>query len=202
MKKDAVTGLLIGVLKRWWCSLLLVPFVIYAVHQSYWTLRFNIFFAITYDFPFPVDIADVVISNFLLLVHEAGHTFFSVIGSRTVTILGGSLFEILLPVMILVYFIVNQKKTGIQLSCYLTGFAFLDVAAYVADAGARQLPLIGGLPKEAHDWYNLLTQWGMLEQDSGIAVVLATVGGVFFLTALGLPLFYREYEEVNLELKI
>lgn len=191
-----------AILSQWWFSLLLVPLVIYSIHQTYWTLRFNIFFAITYDFPFPVNFVHFLIRNFLLIVHEAGHTFFSVLGNRTITILGGSLFEILLPAMILIYFFINRKKTGIQFASYLTGFAFLDVAAYVADAGARQLPLIGGLPKEAHDWHNLLYRWDALEYDLNVATVLAVTGGIFFMVALLYPFCYKKYNEVDIKLDI
>jgi hypothetical protein len=87
----------------------------------------------------------------LLIIHEAGHTFLGIFGWRTLTILGGSLWEVMLPVIILAYFWVDNSKTGIQLSLYLVGFSILQVAYYVADASARQLPLLGGLPKEAHD---------------------------------------------------
>ncbi|NGP76514.1 hypothetical protein G3570_07710 [Balneolaceae bacterium YR4-1] len=202
MDISRITSFLLPLFKKWWCSLLLLPFIIYSLHQAYWALRFNIFFSITYETPFPVNFIHFMLDNFLLIVHEAGHTFFSVFGIRTITILGGSLFEILLPVIIFVFFWFNKKKIGIQLSLYMVGFAFLQVAFYAADGGARQLPLIGGLSKESHDWYNLLSGWGMLESDMTIGVLLVITGGLCYLAALSVPLFFKKYESVSLDLEV
>ncbi len=202
MDTSHIKSVLGSILKKWWCSLLLLPFIIYSLHQAYWTLRFNIFFSVTYETPFPVNFIHFMLDNFLLIVHEAGHTFFSVFGVRTITILGGSLFEVLLPVVIFAFFWVNKKKIGIQLSLYLVGFAFLQVAFYAADGGARQLPLIGGLSKESHDWYNLLSGWGMLERDLTIGVLLTITGGLCYLAALTVPIYFKKYESVNLDLEV
>ena len=188
--------------KKWWCSLLLVPFVIYSLHQAYWSLRFNIFFSVSYETPFPVNFIHFILDNFLLIVHEAGHTFFSVFGIRTITILGGSLFEVLLPVIIFAFFWINKKKIGSQLSLYMVGFAFLQVAFYAADGGARQLPLIGGLSKESHDWYNLLSGWGVLERDMSVGITLVVIGALCYLAALLVPLYFKKYEEVSLDLEV
>lgn len=200
MDTSRITSFLLPLFKKWWCSLLLLPFIIYSLHQAYWALRFNIFFSITYETPFPVNFIHFMLDNFLLIVHEAGHTFFSVFGVRTITILGGSLFEILLPAIIFVFFWFNKKKIGIQLSLYMVGFAFLQVAFYAADGGARQLPLIGGLSKESHDWYNLLSGWGMLDSDLAIGVILTITGGMCYLAALLVPVYFRKYESVSLDL--
>lgn len=202
MVSDAIKIHAGRLLKQWWCSLLLLPCVLYIIHQTYWTLRFNIFFAVSYTFPFPVNFINFLVSNFLLIVHEAGHTFFSVLGIRTVTILGGSLFEVLLPLMILGYNWFNNVKIGIQLSLYLTGFAFVKVAFYAADAGARQLPLIGGLSKEAHDWHNLLSGWGMLEYDLYVGILLVIFGGLCFIFALLIPAFFTNYRKAQLDLNL
>ena len=193
---------LFPLIKKWWCSLLLLPFIIYSLHQAYWTLRFNIFFSVTYETPFPINFIHFMLDNFLLIVHEAGHTFFSVFGVRTITILGGSLFEVLLPVIILSFFWINKKKVAIQLSLYMVGFAFLQVAFYAADGGARQLPLIGGLSKESHDWYNLLAGWGMLDSDITVGVFLVITGALCYLAALLVPLYFKKYESVRLDLEV
>ena len=202
MDTSHVKAILLSLLKKWWCSLFLLPFVIYSLHQAYWTLRFNIFFSVTYETPFPVNFIHFLLDNFLLIVHEAGHTFFSIFGIRTITILGGSLFEIMLPLLILGYFWFNKMKIGIQLSLYMVGFAILQVAFYAADGGARQLPLIGGLSKESHDWYNLLAGWGMLESDLTLGVLLAVTGGLCYMAAFLVPLYFKKYESVNLDLEI
>jgi len=191
-----------SLIKKWWGSFFLLPFIIYSIHQCYWTLNYNIFFSISYEFPFPVNFIHFLLDNFLLIVHEAGHTFFGIAGFRTLTILGGSLFQILLSLLILAYTLVNRLKIGMQLSLYLTGFSFMGVAFYAADAGARQLPLIGGLSKESHDWYNLLSRWNLLDQDLTVAVILSAAGIICYLISLTVPLFFKKYGKTNIDLSV
>lgn len=188
--------------KRWCLSLVLIPFIVYKLHQAYWTLRYNIFFSFNYDFPFPVNIENIVLENFLLIVHEAGHTFMGILGNRTLTILGGSLYEIALPLIILGYFFFNRIFTGVQFGLYITGSAFISVAFYASDAGARQLPLIGNLGNEAHDWGNLLTSWNLLHYDSSIGIALAVTGAFCYVAALSVPLWMETYEAAEIDLDL
>ncbi|MDX1672318.1 MAG: hypothetical protein R3211_08245 [Balneolaceae bacterium] len=202
MRKEDFKDKAIGFIKKWWCSLLLLPFIYYTLHQIYWALRFNIHFAVNYNYPFPLNIFYFLIDNFLLIVHEAGHTFFSLFGVRFITILGGSLFQIILPLLILLYTWVNRKKIGMQLSLFLVGISWLDVAGYAADAGRRQLPLIGGLSKEAHDWYNMLYQLDMLEYDLTIGIIFVGIAIICYLLAIFIPVLVRDYKQVKLNLNI
>jgi len=202
MDRDKVKSHLQSFLKKWWCSLLLLPFVYYTILQMYWTLRYNIFFIMTFEFPFPINIIRFLIDNFLLIVHEAGHTFFGIFGVRFLTILGGSLFEILLTLGIFLFTLVNRKKIGMQLSLFLFAMSWFDVAAYAADGGARQLPLIGGLSKESHDWFNLLYRMGMLDNDIHFGLAFTIIGILCCLAALMVPLFFKDYEEAKLKLKL
>lgn len=189
-------------IKEWWASLLILPFVIYSIHHYYWALRYNIFFAVNYEYPFPLGILHFFIDNFLLITHEAGHTFFGIFGNRFITILGGSLFQIILPLLILAYCWINRKEIGMQFSLCLVGYSWLDVAGYAADGGARQLPLIGGLGKEAHDWYNLLVRMNALEHDISFGIAFMGIGIICYITALIIPLFYKDFKEVDLDLNM
>jgi hypothetical protein len=89
-----------------------------------------------------------------------------------------------------------------QFSLCLVGYSWLDVAGYAADGGARQLPLIGGLGKESHDWYNILTRIDALESDMTFALVFVVIGVFCYLWALVIPLLHKKYREVSLELDI
>ena len=140
--------------------------------------------------------------NFLLIVHEAGHTFFGLLGVRFITILGGSLFQILLPLAILAFCWFNRKYIGMQFALCLVGFSWLDVAGYAADGGARQLPLIGGLGKEAHDWYNLLVRMDALEHDITFALAFTAMGILCYLWAVLTPIIHKKYREVSLDLEL
>jgi len=192
----------LDVAKRWWLTVALIPFIASHLHQAYWTLRYNIFFSYNYDFPFPVNIENIIVRNFLLIVHEAGHTFTGILGNRTLTILGGSFYEILLPLIILAYLLFNKFIKGSQLGFYLAGSAWLSIAFYAADASARQLPLIGNLGDSAHDWGNLLTGWGLLQYDTTIGVVFALTGTACYAAALSVPFWMKTYEEADIELDL
>ncbi len=89
-----------------------------------------------------------------------------------------------------------------QFSLVLLGFSWLDVAGYAADGGARQLPLIGGLGKESHDWYNLLTQINILEHDLTFALCFVALGTICYLWALVIPLFPKQPAEVSIDLNL
>ena len=192
----------IDFLKKWWCTLLLLPFVYETLHQVYRALRYNIYFMITHEFPFPINIIHFFLDNFLLLVHEAGHTFFGILGIRFVTILGGSLFQILLPLAICVFTWINRQKIGMQLSLALVGLSWLDVAGYAADGGQQQLPLIGGLSKESHDWRNLLMDMNMIEYDLHFGIAFAVIGASCYLAALLVPLYFKKYALSEIDLSL
>ena len=202
MNSEKIKEQTLTFLKKWWASLLMLPFMFYSLHQIYWALNYNIFFAVNYSYPFPLSIVYLFVDTFLLIVHEAGHTFFGLLGFRFLTILGGSLFQILLPLAILGYCWINRKYIGLQFSYLLVGFSLLDVATYAADGSARQLPLIGGLGKESHDWYNLLVRMNALEYDFTIGIVFIGFGILCYMIALFSPLFYQKHERVDLELSL
>jgi hypothetical protein len=191
-----------AILKKWWLSVVMIPFIGYHIHQACLTLNDNIFFSISYSFPFPINIEKFLMTNLLLIVHEAGHTFFSVFGNRIVTISGGSLNEILFPAIILVYTLFNKLTKAAQVAFYMIGSAWFSVAFYAADASQRQLPLIGNLGKEAHDWHNLLRHWDILDKDGLIGIIFLSIGTVFYLIALSVPLWLRRTKRVYLDLNL
>lgn len=97
----------------------------------------------------------------LLYIHEAGHLFFSVFG-RTLSILGGSLLQVLVPVVW--YGVALRERSSLSnVALFFTGVSLVDVSIYVKDAAVLQLPLIGGLSKAHHDWRNLLRWWEMID---------------------------------------
>ena len=58
-----------------------------------------------------------------------------------------------------------------------------DVARYIGDARAQELPLLGG-EDSIHDWWYLLINWDLLPRDLTIARWVHFAGAVAFLTAL------------------
>ena len=104
-----------------------------------------------------------------LIFHEFGHLFFSAFG-RFMTILGGSLFQVLWPWTFLIAFLFKYRDTfAASLMLWWSGQSFVDLSPYIADAYYRGLPLVGGGGEESHDWGNLLTMTGLLESYMSIA---------------------------------
>ena len=138
--------------------------------------------------------------NVDLIFHEAGHMLFIPFG-RTMTILGGSLFQILLPLILMRAFLIKNKDGfGASISLWWVGQSTMDIAPYIADARALRLPLLGGGTGAdspgRHDWENLLRHWGLLEYDTDIAFVVDAVGSGVLLIALAwgaymLLIYYR-----------
>lgn len=126
--------------------------------------------------------------NVDLIFHEAGHVIFSPFG-RTSMILGGSLFQVLVPLVIVFAFLIaNRDGFGAAISLWWCGQSLMDVAPYIADARALRLPLLGGGTGAdspgMHDWANLLRPRGWLEYDIQIAAWVDTMGSGLILLGL------------------
>ena len=117
-----------------------------------------------------------------LAVHEAGHLVFSAFG-ETATVLGGSLFQVIVPAVFVGYFARTRQRYAAAATLSWVGVNLLNVARYVGDARAQQLPLLGG-EDSIHDWWYLLINWDLLRQDLVIARWVLFAGVVAFLSSL------------------
>ena len=117
-----------------------------------------------------------------LAVHEAGHLVFSAFG-ETLTILGGSAFQIMVPAAFVAYFARTRQRYAASVTMAWVGVNLLNVARYIDDARAQELPLLGG-EDTIHDWWYLLINWDLLPRDTVIARWVHFFGVVAFLTAL------------------
>jgi hypothetical protein len=94
--------------------------------------------------------------------HEYGHVMFGGFGTFWM-FLGGSLFQILLPLFPLAYFMIWQRDNfAASAMLWWSGQNFIDIAPYIADAQLRALPLTTG-SEDSHDWWNLLSMTGSLD---------------------------------------
>ena len=122
--------------------------------------------------------------------HEAGHVFFRPLGAF-MTSLGGTLGQLLMPlVAMLVLLLKTRDPFGAAVALWWLGENFLDIAPYINDARAGQLPLIGGnyghsSPYGFHDWEYILTETGLLHVDHQLAQASHTLGALIMLVALG-----------------
>ncbi|MBP8117252.1 MAG: hypothetical protein KAY09_05910 [Nitrospira sp.] len=144
--------------------------------------------------------------SFLHLVnlpfHEAGHVLFMPFG-RFMTILGGSLGQILMPLVCLGTFLFKTRDPfGGSVALWWTAENFMDVAPYINDARAMDLLLLGGFTGkevDAHDWNNLLTMLGWLQYDHGLAKLSYGIGTALMVLALlwGAMLLHRQYRRLD-----
>ena len=122
--------------------------------------------------------------NINLPFHEFGHLLFIPLG-EFMMILGGSLFQVLLPLLLTLVFVFKQKDTFAgSITLWWCGQSFIDVSPYIADAQYRSLPLVGGGGEESHDWGNLLTMLDALEHAPAVANASFTFGSFIILVAL------------------
>ncbi len=131
--------------------------------------------------------------------HEAGHLIFSPFG-RFMMILGGSLGQVLMPLICLGAFLIQTRDPfGASVALWWTAESLMDVAPYINDARDMELMLLGGVTgkeTDGHDWNNLLTMLGWLEWDHRLAHMTYTLGILLMLAsfAWGGWLLVRHYD--------
>jgi hypothetical protein len=121
-----------------------------------------------------------------LVFHEAGHVIFSPFG-RFMTVLGGSLFQCVLPVGIAIAFIRQHNPFGAAVCTWWAGENLIDVAPYIADARALQLVLLGGktgAEVQGHDWEYILATLGWMRFDRTLGLWSYRVGLLMMIGAI------------------
>lgn len=127
-----------------------------------------------------------------LAVHEAGHVVFGPLGDK-IGVFGGSLLQVLVPASFVAYFLFRQRDNfaASVITAWL-GASLGNVALYIGDARAQELPLLGG-ENVIHDWWYLLIEWDMLAQDVAIARWVRLASALAFgLAVAGSALAARE----------
>ena len=155
--------------KRWIPSILILPIAIY------WCLNRG-----NYG----------LIDNIDLVIHEAGHLFFSIFGKFIYT-LGGTLMQIIIPSIIAGYFFRNNYRTGVQFGLLWLGQNIINISVYAADAKAQKLHLLGG-NRVYHDWNYLLNQLGLIEYDQTIGYIIFAGAIFIFIAAVLMPLITQD----------
>lgn len=130
----------------------------------------------------------------VLVIHEAGH-FLTPFGEFG-TLLGGSFWQVMIPLALAIYFALLRQWFSAGLLLYLVAFSLVDVAVYVADARERRLPLITGDP-DSHDWWNLLLIIDLFRRDDLLASMFRFQSFLFFVAGVGLTLYSSRRTETN-----
>ena len=134
--------------------------------------------------------------------HEAGHLLFIPFG-RFMMILGGSLGQVLMPLVCLATFLVKTRDPfGASVALWWTAESLMDLAPYIDDARALDLLLLGGVTgkeTDGHDWNNILTMLGWLEYDHRLAHLAYYLGIILMLASLawGGLLLLKQYRRLS-----
>ena len=122
----------------------------------------------------------LIIDNVNLMVHEGGHFFFGWFG-YIIGILGGTLAELLVPLLLASYFFWYRQTTAVAFAVFFFFENFLYIGRYMADAQVQNLPLVGS---GDHDWEILFTYWGVLRHDVAIGGATRKLGWMGMLATL------------------
>ena len=92
---------------------------------------------------------------------------------RFLTSLGGTLTQLAAPILAAVVFLRQPDFYGIGFCGFWLGTNLYGVAAYVSDARAMMLPLVGvGSGEPEHDWHYMLSTLGLLNLDTTLGFLI------------------------------
>ena len=137
-----------------------------------------------------------IFAGITLGVHEAGHVVFAPFG-ELLTVAGGSIMQIAVPLIVAWLFLRQREYFGISVAFAWLSMSLSNLATYVGDARAQDLPLVSiGDGDPIHDWHFLLGHFAMLGQDQALArfarflsvisLVVAIAWGAWLLKAMRL----------------
>jgi hypothetical protein len=128
-----------------------------------------------------------------LALHEAGHPLVGILSSR-LTVYGGTLFQLAFPLLAALQFRRSANPAGIAGALVWLGENLFNVARYMADARAQDLPLVGN---GDHDWTEIFSRWHVLHLDGRIAGITRGIG--LMLMVFALVWLYRRWREAGTE---
>lgn len=103
-------------------------------------------------------------------VHELGHLLLGFAGTF-VGVAGGSLAQVAAPAVAAWLLGRQGDWFGVAVGVAWESFSLWNLATYIGDARARELPLVGLVPDPIHDWNYLLGKLGILSWDRGLAAL-------------------------------
>ena len=81
--------------------------------------------------------------------------------------------------------VVLGQLAAVAASGVWLGESLLNMAAYMADARARSLPLAGFSDEPGHDWEIIFSRWGLLQHDLLIAYLARGLSLLVMAVAVG-----------------
>jgi hypothetical protein len=121
------------------------------------------------------------------------------------TVLGGSLMQLLVPAVVVAAFLWKREAFGATVGVWWLGQSLVDLAPYIYDASRLVLPLLGGVTGADvpgyHDWNNILSRLDLLSSDWLIAKWAARIGAwlILLFMAWGAAVLAKEYRNLDAE---
>ena len=131
-------------------------------------------------------------STFLHVVltpfHEAGHYAIFRWFGRFIMILGGTLGQHLMPIVLGAALLVKRRDPfGAALFFWLLGYSVADMGVYMFDAFDPKMMLLDGrtgAESDGHDWQNIFGDLGLLRHARGIGIFFGWAGQATMLAGL------------------
>ncbi len=136
------------------------------------------------------------LDNVDLPIHETGHLLFRIFG-EFMMIAGGSLFQVIFPVVFVGYFIWQKSYYSAAIVSLWVGQSILNVWVYASDALVMQLVLTSGFTGTEgsfHDWNYLLTAMGLLNSTKAVAGIIRLAGTVTIIFASVASIYFSFFK--------
>lgn len=105
-------------------------------------------------------------------IHEGGHFLFSLFSDQLWTILGGTLTQLAVPLLLILYFLIRRNKFSMGFCLFWLGDNFVNMGPYIGDARCQCMDITGTI----HDWNFILGHFNLLNQDTYLAQVSLILG--------------------------
>jgi hypothetical protein len=126
--------------------------------------------------------------SILIPFHEAGHYLIFRWFGEFIMILGGTLGQHLLPIVLGGALLWKRRDAfGAAIFLWLLGFSLVDMAVYMYDAFDPKLMLLTGstgADSDGHDWQNLFGDLGLLKSARGIGLAFDWIGRAVMVAGL------------------
>ncbi len=131
-----------------------------------------------------------IAAGVLFGVHELGHLVMALFGSEVITALGGSLFQVLLPIGCMALMAARRDRYGVAICGCILAWSLGQLGVYIADARAESLDLVSFSSEGAtHDWNFILERWHLLRRDVAIGHAVKDIGWLALAGSVGLALY-------------
>jgi len=127
-----------------------------------------------------------IFSGITLAIHELGHVLFGFLG-EWLAVAGGSITQLAAPLAAALILLRQRDYFGVAVGGGWLSLSLANLAVYVADARAQDLPLVSlGDGDVVHDWNYLLGSVHLLPYDTRIAAAIRLLAVALLAASLWL----------------